>query len=126
MATDYLAMTKKDGIEQSLPINVELAVPASTTTGDPVLLNDMVCYAQTTRDDDGNATVTIPCAFARELTVYGRGDGTNSAVAVGDKLYFDATDDQINKDSSNGVAFGYALGTVTSGSSATIMVGFGL
>jgi len=127
MASTRFNDTKRAGsIDQALPINMELAVPASSATGDLVLIEEMVVYVQTDRDSDGNAIVTLPGAHVKTITVYGRGNGADSAVAVGQKLYADAADGQINKDSTNGKAFGYALGAVTSGSSANIKVLFGL
>lgn len=121
-----IAMAKSAWIEQALPINYKLAVPASTDTGDVVVIVDLVVLVQTDRDSDGYSTCTLPCAHVQKITVYGRGDGVNSAVAVGDKLYVDAGDGQVNKDSTNGIVFGYALATVGSGANAAIYVGFGL
>ena len=128
MASTRFAMGGKNpgAIEQSSPINLNLAVPANTVSGDVVLIEEMAVYAQEDRDSDGYATCTTPCRHVQKFTVYGRGNGVDSAVAIGDKLYADAADGQINKDSSNGKAFGYALGTVTSGSNAEILVGLGL
>lgn len=128
MASTRFAMSGRNAgaIEQALPINLEMAVPASTAVGDVVLINDLVVYAQTDRDSDGNSVVTLPCKHVQKFTVYGRGDGADSAVAIGEKLYADSADGQINKDSTNGKAFGYALGTVTSGSNSEILVGVGL
>lgn len=128
MASTRFGMGGKNAgwIEMYGPINLTLAVPASTVSGDVILIGEMVVFAQTDRDSDGNAVCTIPCKHAQVVTVYGRVNGSNSAVAVGDKLYADANDGQINKDSSNGELFGFALGTVTSGGNSEILVGFGL
>lgn len=128
MASTRIGMGGKNSgwIEQHAPINMELAVPASTVSGDVCLLEEMVVYVQTDRDTDGNATCTIPCAHVQTFTVYGRGNGADSAVVVGQKLYFDAADGQINKDSTNGELFGFALEAVASGANAEIEVGFGL
>lgn len=114
------------GIEQQHPLSRSLAVAASTVAGDIYRENDLVGYVQTDRDSDGNATVYIPGDFAEVILVYGRSDGADAAVAVGDLLYFDAADGQINKDSTNGVEFGYALAAVTSGESDDILVVFGM
>jgi len=48
----------------------------------------------------------------------------NSAVAVGDLLYVDTG--VINKDSTDGVEFGYALDAIDAGDTADIRVGFGM
>ena len=50
--------------------------------------------------------------------------GAASAVGVGDKLYLDGG--VINKDSTDGVLFGYALEALPSGDTGNILVGFGL
>jgi hypothetical protein len=126
MASTRFAMSGKNagGIEQAYPISLTLAVPASTASGDLVCINDMVVYAQTDRDSDGNAVCTIPCRFVEKVKVYGHNHAGDNAVAIGDKLYADTS--EINKDSTDGKAFGYALGTVTSGGNSEILVGFGL
>jgi hypothetical protein len=57
------------------------------------------------------------------LLVTGRNETpADEAVAIGDKLYIDDAEDQLNKDFTLGTFFGYALGTVTSGGTATIPV----
>ena len=118
-------MAKNSGaIEQAHPINLNLAVGAGTVAGDVKLLNEMVVYAQTDRDASGNAVVTLPCRHVQRVAVHGADNAGDVAVAVGDKLYYDT--DEINKDSTNGKAFGYALDAVDSGATATIRVGFGL
>jgi len=56
------------------------------------------------------------------VSVKGVDGGGNSAVAVGDKLYYvDADTPPISKKTS-GTFFGYALGAVSSGATATINV----
>ena len=127
MASTRFGMSGKNAgwIEQALPINYNLAVPASTVSGDVILIGEMVVFVQGDRDSDGYSVCSIPGYHVQVITVYGRGDGANSAVAVGDRLYADSADGQINKDSTNGEAFGFALGTVTSGSNAEIAVAFG-
>ena len=57
------------------------------------------------------------------LAVTGRNETpADEAVAVGDKLYIDAAEAQLNKDFTLGTFFGYALETVTSGATAVIPV----
>lgn len=106
-------------------VNLNLPVPAGTESGDPVEIVDLHGVALTDRDSDGNATVKCPFAYVADLLVTAKNNGGNSAVAVGDKLYYDAaeTPDEINKDSTAGKAFGYALETITAGDSDTIKVG---
>ena len=57
------------------------------------------------------------------LAVTGRNQvPADAAVAVGDKLYIDDAEDQLNKDFTLGKFFGYALGVVTAGATTTIPV----
>ena len=117
-------MAKNAGaIEQYAPINVYLPVASGGVSGDVQALNDMVVYLQTDRDTDGYATVTIPCAHVQMVEVVAVDHAGNSAVAVGDLLYVDTV---INKDSTDGVEFGYALDAIDAGDTAEIRVGFGM
>ena len=117
-------MAKNAGaIEQYAPINIYLPVTAGGVSGDVQALNDMVVYLQTDRDTAGYATVTIPCAHVRVVEVVAVDHAGNSAVAVGDLLYVDTV---INKDSTDGVEFGYALDAIDAGDTADIRVGFGM
>jgi predicted RecA/RadA family phage recombinase len=129
MATDYIdAGGKNSGwIEQALPIVRTLPVPAGVESGDVVLLEELVCYAQSDRDTDGNARVMIPADFVEIVPVTGKDAADlDSAIAIGNALYYDAapTPSEINLDVTNGKRFGYALETVTSGATAEIEVAF--
>ena len=98
--------------------------PATPASGDPVLCGQLPGVALTAEGSDGYPTVKLN--GTAELLVKGE-TTTNAAIAVGDILYYDsaATPHKINKDSSNGVRFGYALEAVDSGASATILVKIG-
>lgn len=106
-------------------VNMTLPVPAGTVSGDLVEIVDLHGVALTDRDADGNAVVKCPFAYVADLPVHAANNGGNSAVAVGDKLYYDAaeTPDEINKDVTNGKGCGYALETITAGETDTIKVG---
>jgi len=118
-------MAKNAGaIEQYAPINVYLPVTEGGVSGDVQALNDMVVYLQTDRDAAGYATVTIPCYHVQVVEVVAVNHAGNSAVAVGDLLYVDTG--VINKDSTDGVEFGYALDAIDAGDTADIRVGFGM
>lgn len=57
------------------------------------------------------------------LLVTGRNEvPADNAVAIGDKLYIDDAEAQLNKDVTLGKFFGYALGTVTAGAASIIPV----
>ena len=118
-------MAKNSGaIEQALPVNVELTVGANKSAGDVLALNDLVVYLQTDSDANNKAICTIPCRFVERVAVHAANNTVDNAIAVGDKLYYDST--EINKDSTDGKACGYALDAVDAGATTTIRVGFGL
>ena len=106
-------------------INLTLPVSAGVTSGNLVEIVDLHGVALDDRDANGNATVMCPFAYVADLPVTAKNNGGNSAVAVGDKLYFDVaeTPDEINKDVTNGKLIGYALETVGAGLTDTIKVG---
>lgn len=129
MATAYVDADGKNSgwIEQALPIVRSLPVPSGVESGDVVLLEEMVCYAQSDRDADGNASVMIPADFVEVVPVTGKdASDLDAEVKIGNIVYLDATPQQINLDVTNGKPFGYALEGVTAGATAEIEVAFGL
>lgn len=105
-------------------VSLNVAVPVNTVAGDPVEIVDLHGVAITDRDANGNAVVKFPFMFVADVTVEAVNNSTNSAVAIGDKLYYDtAATIKINKDSTAGKGFGYALEAIDAGASDTIMVG---
>ena len=113
-----------DGDYLSLPATA----PATPASGDPVLVGQMPGVALTDEGDGGNASTHTSIHFSGvyELSVKGEGAAGNAAVAIGDILYYEAGQTPpLNKDATNGVRFGYALETVTSGATATIRVKVG-
>ncbi len=104
---------------------INIAVPAGFVSGDPVSIGFITGVCQTTRDTAGNATIRIQPTAAVSLSVIGQttisSPVTNSAVAVGDKLYVDNTTKTVSKDAT-GKFIGYALATVLTGATSTINV----
>lgn len=98
--------------------------PATPVSGDPVLVGQIPGVALTAERADGTTTVKTDGVYT--LSVKGE-TTTDAAVAVGDIVYYDsaATPHKINRDSTNGVRFGYALEAVGSGLTATIQVKIG-
>lgn len=98
--------------------------PATPQSGDPVLCGQIPGVALVHEDSNGVTTVALDGVF--ELSVKGE-TTTDAAVNIGDILYYDsaATPHKLNKDSSNGVRFGYAHAAVGSGVTATIPVEVG-
>lgn len=110
MATNYVQEGK----------TVKLGVSSGAVSGDFEMVGDLATVLLDDADSSDEAVCALEGVF--DLTVNGRVDAGDSAVSVGDKLYWDSGDAQINKDETNGVFMGYALGSVSSGSSATIPV----
>ena len=99
----------------------ELSVAlASVTANDPVVVGQKPGVALTSTDGNGNVTAKMSGVFT--LSVKGIDGGGNSAVAVGDILYYVNADTPKISKKNTGVRYGYALQTVGSGSTATIRV----
>lgn len=98
--------------------------PATPASGDPVLVGQIPGIALINEETDGD--VTVDTAGVYNLSVKGENNVGNSAVAIGDILYYEAGQTPpINKDNVAGVRFGYALAAITSGATATIPVKVG-
>lgn len=99
--------------------------PATPASGDPVRYGEMTGIALTAEGDGGNAatetTVFIGgCEVA--VSVKGVDGGGNSAVAVGDKIYYVDADTPVLSKKATGRFFGFANGAVNSAATATINV----
>lgn len=98
--------------------------PAVPQSGDPVVTGQIPGVALTAEDSNGVTTVALNGVF--DLSVKGENNAGNSAVAVGDILYYEAGQTPpVNKDNVAGIRFGYALAAVTSGATTTIPVKIG-
>jgi predicted RecA/RadA family phage recombinase len=96
--------------------------PATPASGDPVLCGQIPGVALAAEDAAGVTTVALDGVF--NLSVQGT-TGSNSAVAAGDAIYYVTGNTPKLSKTSSGVLFGYALGTVSSGATATIPVEVG-
>ncbi len=109
--------------EESGPLKLGVTAAPNTTVkaGDPVLVGQKPGIALTNGDDtvSNKGKATVKFDGVGSFAVKGE-TTTNAAVAVGDIIYYDSG--VLNKDSSNGVRFGYALETVVSGATTTIKV----
>lgn len=106
-------------------MSVVCTQPATPASGDPVLYGQRPGVALTDEGEGGNAATATSVTFkgVHLLNVEGVTGAGNSAVAPGDILYYDAAATiKINKDSTNGVRFGYAHGSVASAGSGVIAV----
>ncbi|RJQ04826.1 MAG: DUF2190 family protein [Bacillota bacterium] len=106
-------------------LSVVCSDPAAPNSGDPVRVGSFTGVAITDEGDGGNAATNTSVDFGVgvwDLSVKGVDDGGNSAVAVGDAIYYvDADTPKLSKKSS-GYFFGIALETVNAGATATINV----
>ncbi len=100
-----------------------LDVPVGTLAGDPVAVGKIVGVAQFARDVNGKSVVDTAGAYNLDVKAV---DGVgNSAVAIGDQLYYVAADTPKLSKKDTGVPFGKALSTVAAGATATIPVKIG-
>jgi len=91
---------------------------ADVKSGDPVVVGQLPAVALIDTNADGNVTIKCDGVFA--LSVKAVDGSGNSAVAVGDKLYYVAEDTPKLSKKAAGVFFGYALAAITSGQTKTI------
>ena len=106
--------------EDGEKLSLVVTDPASPVSGDPVRIGEMTGVATTDERTDGTTSVDFGGVY--DLSVKGINGAGNSAVAVGDQLFYvDADTPKISK-KATGRVVGFALETVTSGSTATINV----
>jgi len=107
-----------DGIK----LSVVCTDPTTPASGDPVRVGDMVGIALTAERADGTTSVEFPQGPVFSLSVKGVDGSGNSAVAVGDSLYYvDGDTPKVSK-KATGKKVGYALEAIGSGATATIKV----
>lgn len=104
-------------------LQVTCSDPTTPASGDPVVYGQMPGVALTAEGSDGLTSVQF-CGVAT-LSVKGVDGSGNSAVAEGDILYYVAADTPKLSKKATGVRFGYAMGAVTSGATASINVRIG-
>jgi len=110
----------KNLVQEPNTLTIAVSHPTNPTSGSPVRVGEFCGVAVADRQADGKTVVRISGVV--NVTVKGVDGSGNSAVAVGDKLYYvDADTPPISK-KNTGAFFGYALGTVSSGATATIEV----
>lgn len=96
--------------------------PTVVTSGDPVLLGRRPGVALTDEDADGEATVQFNGVF--DLSVRGHSGAANAAINIGDTVFYDTTNDELDVDTA-GVPYGTALEAVASGATTVIQVAVG-
>ncbi len=105
-------------------INAAASYPATPTSGDPLIVGTIAGVAITDEGDGGNASgeSTIATAGVFDLSVKAVNASGNSAVAIGDKIYYVAGDTPPLSKKNTGVLFGKALEAIGTGETATINV----
>ena len=99
--------------------------PATPVSGDPVRVGELTGIALTNEGDGGNAPTETTVLFGDYYathSVKGVDGGGNSAVAVGDKLYYVDADTPPLSKKNTGRFYGFASDAVASGATTTIEV----
>lgn len=111
--------------EPGWKIAVACSDPTTPTTGSPVRFGERTGIALTDEGEGGNAATETTVnfgPFVADLSVKAVDDDGNSAVAVGDMIFYvDADTPKLSKKAS-GYFFGFAQEAITSGSTDTINV----
>lgn len=103
-------------------LRVVCSDPATPASGDPVRYGEMTGVALVAEDADGYTQVDFTAGRGWDLSVKGVDGVGNSAVAVGDKIYYvDADTPKLSK-KNTGRFFGFANGIVSGGATTTIEV----
>ncbi len=112
----------KNGIFTRLKFVIEAAI-AAITSGDPVLIGTGGLHgvAQIDTDGDGNVEVDVG-GSVYDLSVKAVDDDGDSAVAVGDRIFYVAADTPKLSKKKSGTFFGIALEAIIAGSTDTIKV----
>lgn len=101
-------------------ITIAVTDPTVPASGDPVRIGSFCGVAVANEQSDGKTVVRLRGVV--NVSVKGIDGSGNSAVAVGDKIYYvDADTPKLSK-KATGTFFGYALGSITAGSTAAIDV----
>ena len=112
-------------IQDAEILSVVCSDPTTPTTGAPVRYGYDTGVALTDEGEGGNSATTTTVDFGErvwDLSVKGVDGSGNSAVAVGDQIYYvDADTPKLSKKTA-GYLFGTAMETVSSGATATINV----
>jgi predicted RecA/RadA family phage recombinase len=94
--------------------------PTTPASGDPVRIGDFCGVALTAERSSGKTSVTT--RGVATLSVKGIDGNGNSAVVVGDTLYYVDGDTPVLSKKTAGKKFGYALAAIDAGATATIQV----
>jgi hypothetical protein len=118
-------MAKNIVFDPGYQLTVVVSDPATPASGDPVRFGQLTGIALVDEGDGGNESTETTVnfgPFVADLSVKAVDGSGNSAVAVGDPLwYVDADTPKLSK-KATGYFYGFALEAITSGATATIQV----
>jgi hypothetical protein len=101
-------------------LRVAVSHPSSPSKHAPVRVGELAGIALADEDDQGITPVTTQGSWT--VSVKGVNGGGNTAVAIGDKIYYVDGDTPNCSKKTSGTFLGYAMGAVDSGATATISV----
>lgn len=101
---------------------LELTVGSTVKSGDPIVVGNAIRGVAQTDYNSTSGKAVVDTEGVYDLSVQGVDDAGNSAVAVGDRLYYTSTDTPVLSKKKSGKFFGFALEAVGSGLTATINV----
>lgn len=116
-------MAKNKVFDRGTKLSLVCSDPTTPASGNPVLIGQIPAVAVTDERADGTTSVDTEGVF--DLSVKGVDGSGNSAVAVGDILYYVAADTPKLSKKATGVRYGYALEAVASAATTTIRVKLG-
>jgi predicted RecA/RadA family phage recombinase len=116
-------MAKNKIFDRGVALSLVCSHPAAPKSGDPVRVGEMVGVALTDERADGTTSVDFEGVF--DLSVKGVDGAGNSAVAVGDKIFYVDADTPVLSKKATGRFAGWALEVVSAGGTDTIRVRLG-
>lgn len=115
-------MAKNLIIGEAKGVGVVCSNPTTPASGDPVRFGEMTGVALAAEAADGETSVDFMPGNIWDLSVKGVDGSGNSAVAVGDKIYYvDADTPKLSK-KATGRFFGFAMEAIATGETDTIQV----
>lgn len=112
-------------LQNNFHLPVVVSNPAAPDSGDPVRYGELTGIALTDEGDGGNAATETTVEFGAvvaDVSVKGVDDSGNSAVAVGDTIYYVDGDSPVLSKKASGYHFGFAMEAISSGGTDTINV----
>lgn len=116
-------MAKNVIFDKGDQLSVAVSHPATPVSGNPVRVGVIGGVALTDERTDGTTSVKFNGVV--DVSVKAINGGGNSAVAVGDQIYYVDADTPVLSKKNTGAVYGVALEAITSGATDTIRVRLG-